>query len=98
MLLFSKYSLLKLNKVINIFTIDKEKTITFLTFYNIICFLLIWSLIKTMISDPGRVPLYWGFFLNDPESKKLRYCLICHIFKVKFIINLARERSSLLNL
>ena len=22
-----------------------------------------------------------GFFLDDPEHKKRRYCLICHIFK-----------------
>ena len=31
--------------------------------------------------DPGRVPMHWGFFLDDQEQKKRRYCLICHIFK-----------------
>eukprot|EP01017_Pseudomicrothorax_dubius_P040996 TRINITY_DN6516_c0_g1_i1.p1 TRINITY_DN6516_c0_g1~~TRINITY_DN6516_c0_g1_i1.p1 ORF type:complete len:248 (+),score=25.50 TRINITY_DN6516_c0_g1_i1:257-1000(+) len=40
-----------------------------------------WSLVQTVITDPGKVPLYWGFFLDDPEHKKRRYCLICHIFK-----------------
>jgi len=25
--------------------------------------------------------LYWGFFLDDPDHKRRRYCLICHIFK-----------------
>lgn len=29
--------------------------------------MLIWSLVKTMLTDPGRVPLYWGYFLEDPE-------------------------------
>lgn len=34
-----------------------------------------------MTTDPGKVPLYWGYYLDDPEQKKRRYCLICHIFK-----------------
>ena len=49
--------------------------------FNIMFFMLLWSLIRTIISDPGKVPVFWGFFLDDPESKKRRYCLICHIFK-----------------
>ena len=40
-----------------------------------------WSFITVLITDPGQVPLYWGFYLDAPEHKKRRYCLICHIFK-----------------
>lgn len=43
--------------------------------------MFLWCFIHTIISDPGRVPLYWGFFLEDPEHKKRRFCLVCHIFK-----------------
>ena len=50
-------------------------------------FMFFWSLCTSFLTDPGKVPLYWvkklkkGFFLDDPEHKKRRYCLICHIFK-----------------
>lgn len=40
-----------------------------------------WCFYCSVCSDPGSVPLYWGFFLEDPEHKKRRYCLLCHIFK-----------------
>jgi len=44
-------------------------------------FMLLFSFFQTIISDPGKVPLFWGFFLDDPDHKRRRYCLICHIFK-----------------
>ena len=28
-----------------------------------------------------KILLTKGYFLDDPECKKRRYCLICHIFK-----------------
>ncbi|CAD8068462.1 unnamed protein product [Paramecium sonneborni] len=43
--------------------------------------MVIWSMIRCIISDPGKVPIYWGVLLDDQEQKKRRYCLICHIFK-----------------
>ncbi|EGR29094.1 hypothetical protein IMG5_163250 [Ichthyophthirius multifiliis] len=43
--------------------------------------MLLWSMTRTIISDPGKVPTYWGVIMDDPESKKRRYCLICHQFK-----------------
>merc|ERR1711920_1127076 len=43
--------------------------------------MMIWSFITVFVTDPGQVPLYWGFYLDAPEHKKRRYCLICHIFK-----------------
>ncbi|CAD8201198.1 unnamed protein product [Paramecium octaurelia] len=55
--------------------------IPYLLLFTILTTLLGWSLFKTMFTDPGRVPQNWGFFLNDPEQKKRKFCLICHIFK-----------------
>ena len=26
--------------------------------------LMLFSMIKAIVSDPGRVPIYWGFFLD----------------------------------
>jgi hypothetical protein len=34
-----------------------------------------------MTTDPGQVPVFWGFHLGDPENKRRRYCLMCNIFK-----------------
>lgn len=42
---------------------------------------MLWSFFTTVFTDPGQVPLYWGFYLDAPEHKNRRFCLICHIFK-----------------
>jgi palmitoyltransferase len=39
------------------------------------------SLITVIFSDPGSVPLHWGFHVGDSETKRRRYCLMCHVFK-----------------
>lgn len=49
--------------------------------FHVILFLLLWSMYRSVTSDPGKVPLYWGVIMDDPETKKRRYCLICHQFK-----------------
>lgn len=36
--------------------------IALLVIFHILFFMLLWSMIKAIISDPGRVPIYWGFF------------------------------------
>ena len=54
---------------------------TFMVVYNIFSVMLLWSFFKTMYSDPGSVPTFWGFHLNDNETKRRRYCLICNVFK-----------------
>jgi len=40
-----------------------------------------WSFWAAILTDPGRVPPYWGFYTGDAESKRKRYWLRCHIFK-----------------
>ena len=52
-----------------------------LAVFNVIFFMLIWSFIQSMTTDPGQVPVFWGFHLGDPENKRRRYCLMCNIFK-----------------
>lgn len=53
----------------------------YIALFTVVIILMVWSLFKTMFTDPGKVPQNWGFYLNDPEQKKRRFCLICHIFK-----------------
>ena len=53
----------------------------FLLYYNILFALIIWTVWTTAKSDPGQVPLYWGFYIGDPDSKRTRYCLMCNVFK-----------------
>ena len=33
-----------------------------LIIFHLLFFMLVWSMIKSIIGDPGRVPIYWGFF------------------------------------
>lgn len=51
--------------------------------YHILFTLFAWSYLQSFRTDPGRVPPYWGFHMEEEkdESHKRRYCLICHIFK-----------------
>ena len=34
-----------------------------------------------MSTNPGEIPLYWGFYIGDDDFKRKRYCLICNAFK-----------------
>jgi palmitoyltransferase ZDHHC2/15/20 len=52
-----------------------------LTTFHGLFILLIWSLLQAMTTDPGQVPVFWGFHLGDPENKRRRYCLMCNVFK-----------------
>jgi palmitoyltransferase ZDHHC2/15/20 len=55
--------------------------IILLIVFHILFLLLIWSMVKAIVGDPGRVPIYWGFFAEESENRKRRYCLLCHSFK-----------------
>ena len=49
-------------------------------FYTVFV-LFLCSFIRCSLSEPGQVPPYWGFQMGDSESKRKRYCLMCHVFK-----------------
>ena len=53
----------------------------YLIYYHVLFGLIIWTVWTTAKSDPGQVPLYWGFYIGDPDSKRTRYCLMCNVFK-----------------
>jgi len=48
---------------------------------NFLIIMLLWCIFVTMKSDPGSVPLYWGFYFGDSDTKRKRYCLMCNVFK-----------------
>jgi len=82
------FILLCLNYIFTVFYIWFSKTLEdplggflFLLYYHILFILLIWTIYTTSKSDPGQVPLYWGFYIGDPDSKRTRYCLMCNVFK-----------------
>lgn len=52
-----------------------------LIFFHIIFVFLISSLYLTSKTNPGTIPLYWGFYIGDQDYKKKRYCLLCQVFK-----------------
>jgi hypothetical protein len=52
-----------------------------LTIFHIILIMVLWTLLIITTSEPGQVPIYWGFYLGDSDSKRRRYCLMCNVFK-----------------
>ena len=54
--------------------------IRLILFHTLFAFLLT-SLYLTSKTNPGTIPLYWGFYIGDQSSKKKRYCLLCQVFK-----------------
>lgn len=52
-----------------------------LAIFHFLFAMLAWSLLQTMATDPGQVPVFWGFHLGDGENKRRRYCLMCNVFK-----------------
>lgn len=55
--------------------------LAFIVIFHILFILLLWSMSRAILGDPGRVPIYWGFFAEESENRKRRYCLLCHSFK-----------------
>ena len=60
---------------------EPYKGLSFLLYYHILFILILWTIYATAKSDPGQVPLYWGFYIGDSEVKRTRYCLMCNVFK-----------------
>ena len=52
-----------------------------LVIFHLFFFMMCWSFVQAMTTDPGQVPVFWGFHLGDSENKRRRYCLMCNIFK-----------------
>ena len=55
--------------------------LTLLVIFHILVLLLLMAFISTMSTNPGEIPLYWGFYIGDDDYKRKRYCLICNAFK-----------------
>ena len=55
--------------------------ITLLFIFHILLSMLLWSFFITMNTNPGEIPIYWGFYIGDDDNKRKRYCLICNAFK-----------------
>ena len=52
--------------------------LTLLIVFHILLLLLLMAFISTMSTNPGEIPLYWGFYIGDDDYKRKRYCLICN--------------------
>lgn len=62
-------------------SVEEPSGFLFLLYYNSLFAMILWTVYTTSYSDPGQVPLYWGFYIGDPDSKRTRYCLMCNVFK-----------------
>ena len=82
------FTLVCLNYIFTIFYIWIPKYLKgssgsgiFLLYYNLLFIMIGWTVYTTAKSDPGQVPLYWGFYIGDSDTKRTRYCLMCNVFK-----------------
>ena len=64
-----------------IVSIEDPRILALLIVYNFLFLMLVWSFFQAMTTDPGQVPVFWGFHLGDNENKRRRYCLMCNVFK-----------------
>ena len=55
--------------------------LTLLIIFHVLVLLVLMAFISTMTTNPGEIPLYWGFYIGDDYYKRKRYCLICNAFK-----------------
>jgi palmitoyltransferase len=55
--------------------------LTLLIIFHVLLLLLLMAFTSTMMTNPGEIPLYWGFYIGDDDNKRKRYCLICNAFK-----------------
>ena len=55
--------------------------VTLLSIFHVLLLLLLMAFVSTMSTNPGEIPLYWGFYIGDDDYKRKRYCLICNAFK-----------------
>ena len=81
------FSMLTLNYINFVFLIwipsslKNPINIILIIIFHIFFGITLWAIYITVISDPGQVPLYWGFYIGDPDSMRCRYCLMCNVFK-----------------
>jgi len=60
--------------------LPESNAIWVLFFYHIQFALLMISFYQCIMTDPGIVPPYWGFYMGD-ETKRRRYCKMCNVWK-----------------
>ncbi|BAM42152.1 uncharacterized protein TOT_040000522 [Theileria orientalis strain Shintoku] len=48
--------------------------------FNFVFFLFFISFLRSSTTDPGVVPMNWGFYMGD-DTKRRRYCKICNVWK-----------------
>ena len=75
LIILESYSYIYLIIIKNLTIKNSKILIPTLTIFIILLLLLIWSFITAMNTNPGDIPLYWGFYIGDDDFKRKRYCL-----------------------
>lgn len=62
-ILFNYYILVfEFMQFLNPHPYSENARIAALLIFHLFFLMLAWSMIQSVISDPGRVPIYWGFY------------------------------------
>ena len=67
--------------IVHMMCLDNYLVMGMLAFFHLLFLMLLWAFFQSMTTDPGQVPVFWGFHLGDAENKRRRYCLMCNVFK-----------------
>lgn len=69
-----------------------------LVLISILLFMVLWCLLATAYTEPGRVPFYWGMTPENNEAEQRKYCLHCHNFKPERSHHCSTCRKCVLNM
>ena len=57
--------------------------VTLLSIFQVLLLLRLMAFVSTMVTNPGEIPLYLEFYIEDDDYKRKCYCLIYNAFKQK---------------
>lgn len=69
-----------------------------LVIYLVVLSLVLWSLLATAFTEPGKVPFYWGMSTENNGASQRKYCLHCHNFKPERCHHCSACRKCVLNM
>ena len=66
--------------------------------FIILFVMVLWSLLATAFTEPGRVPFYWGMSHENNQADQRKYCLHCHNFKPERCHHCSACKKCILNM
>ena len=66
--------------------------------FHFLLAMLLWSYYMTIKTSPGKVPAFWGLYIEDDDNKRRRFCVICRVCKPRRSHHCGRCNCCILNM